>query len=239
MYTLVTGATSDIGKAICYELATDGNKLFLLDVSEDILQKVCDSLPGHGHRYLAVDFTDSDMYVQQFMQYTKQEKIEISKAVFAAGLFAITPLSLAKYDFVKRNFDIALFSIIQLMQILTKKTLNNDNLHSVVFVSSISAKIGTSGYSIYSSVKAGMLGLMHSLSVELAPKVRINAVLPGGIRTQTTKFLYTNNSTIDKRYILGEGFPGDVAQVVSFLLSDKARWITGHELVVDGGYTMN
>ena len=239
MYTLVTGATSDIGKAICTELAMSGHKLLLLDLSEDSLQELVTQLPNEGHRFVALDFTNKEEYLETFVHYMKQEHIDVTYAVFAAGIFAIKPLKLVKYEYIKQNFDIALFSIIQLLQVLTNKIINKNNLRSVVFVSSISAKIGTKGYAIYSSVKAGMLGLMHSLAVELAPRVRINAVLPGAIHTRTTDFLYQANPQIDKRYILGEGFPADVATVVIFLLSDKARWVTGQEMVIDGGWTNN
>lgn len=240
MYTLVTGATSDIGKAICSELAKSGYKLFLLDLKEDYLQEFVKTLPNSAeHRFLALDFSILEESSQFFGHFLKQEHIEVSYAVFAAGLFSIKPLKLVKYDFIKQNFDIALFSIIQLMQVLTNKLINRDNLHSVVFVSSISAKMGTKGYAIYSTVKSGMLGLMHSLAIELAPQVRINAILPGAIHTKTTDFLYQANPQLDKRYVLGEGYPVDVANSVSFLLSDKARWITGQELVIDGGWTIN
>ena len=88
-------------------------------------------------------------------------------------------------------------------------------------------------------MKASLLGWMKSLAVELAPRVRVNAVLPGGIRTKTTSFIYDMQEAPDPRYLLGEGRKTDVSDMVDFLLSDKSRWVTGQSFVVDGGLTIH
>ncbi|MBR5678451.1 MAG: SDR family oxidoreductase [Paludibacteraceae bacterium] len=238
MYTLVTGATSDIGRVICQTLTEAGHTLLLTDLSEDALKDVCQSLSGANHRYLALDFTDVEKAQNDFKEYIVCEQLPVSNAVFAAGIFATKPIKMVDYAFIKKNFDVALFSIIELTQVLANKRINGTNLQGVVMVSSVSAKFGTKGYAIYSAVKSAMLGLVHSLAAELAP-VRVNAVLPGGIHTKTTDFIYQANPEIDRRYVLGEGKPEDVANAVAFLLSDKSRWITGQEMVVDGGWSRN
>ena len=238
MYTLVTGATSDIGRVICQTLAEAGHTLLLTDISEEALKETTHALSGVNHRYLALDFSDVEKAQNDFKEFIVHEQLSISNAVFAAGIFAIKPIKMVDYAFIKKNFDVALFSIIELSQVLTNKRINGTNLQGVVVVSSVSAKFGTKGYAIYSAVKSAMLGLVHSLAAELAP-VRVNAVLPGGIHTKTTDFIYQANPNIDPRYMIGEGKPEDVANAVAFLLSDKSRWITGQELVVDGGWSRN
>lgn len=238
MYTLVTGATSDIGRVICQTLAEAGNTLLLTDLSKEALKEVCQVLKGSNHRYLALDFLDVVKAQNDFSEFIVREQLPISNAVFAAGIFAIKPIKMVDYAFIKKNFDVALFSIIELTQVLDNKRINGSNLQGVVMVSSVSAKFGTKGYAIYSAVKSAMLGLVHSLAAELAP-VRVNAVLPGGIHTKTTDFIYQANPNTDPRYMIGEGKPEDVANAVAFLLSDKSRWITGQEMVVDGGWSVN
>ena len=110
---------------------------------------------------------------------------------------------------------------------------------NVVVISSVNAKLGTKGYAVYGSVKSAMLGFVKSMAVELSPTVRVNAVLPGAIRTRTTNFLYeAQEGEINPRYLLGEGQCGDVANAIDFLLSDNSRWITGQEFIVDGGLTI-
>jgi NAD(P)-dependent dehydrogenase (short-subunit alcohol dehydrogenase family) len=99
--------------------------------------------------------------------------------------------------------------------------------------------MGTKGYGVYGAVKAALLGLMKSLAAELAPRVRVNAVLPGGIRTRATNFLYEMQDAPDPRYLLGDGQKTDISDMVEFLLSDKSRWVTGQGFVVDGGLSIH
>ena len=238
-YTLVTGATSDIGKQICHTLVEDGHTLLLSDVSEDSLKDVVLSLKGDNHKIIALDLSDVEGSKMNLTSFIREWNVEISHVVFAAGIFAIKPLNLISYEFVKKNFDIAVFSILLLSQVLASKKINGNNLKSIVMISSISALMGTKGYITYSAVKSSMLGILKSLAAELSPRVRVNAVLPGAIRTRTTNFLYESQEMLNSRYLLGEGQTFDISNTVSFLLSDKARWITGQALVVDGGFVIS
>lgn len=237
-YTLVTGATSDIGRQICSTLEKSGHHLLLTDLMLDALEETVRGLqfPDH-HLILSLDFSDVESAKIQLQDYMSSNQIQVSYAVFAAGIFSVKPLRSLDYPFLKKNFDIALFSVIALMQLLSSKKMNANNLESVVMVSSVSALMGTKGYSIYGSVKAAMLGLMKSLAAELSPRVRVNAVLPGGIKTRTTSFLFDSQDGPNPRYLLGDGNPSDIADMIDFLLSNKSRWITGQSFVVDGGLT--
>ena len=113
-----------------------------------------------------------------------------------------------------------------------------DNRHgTIVNVSSIYGKTGGSLESIYSSCKAGIIGLTKSLAVEYAPFVRVNAVAPGCIETKMT----SNLSALDKECIVDAtplerlGTPQDVANAIYFLASDESSFITGEVLSVTGG----
>ena len=237
-YTLITGATSDIGRQICHTLVEEGHTLLLSDLSEDALNEVKSSLKGN-HKILPLNLSNVDESRTTLEIFIKENGIEVLYAVFAAGVFAIKPLKLINYEFVKKNFDIAIFSMLILTQVLMSKKTNGSNLKGIVMISSVSAVMGTKGYIIYSAVKASMLGMVKSLAAELSPNVRVNAVLPGAIRTRTTNFLYESQDSPNPRYLLGDGKASDVSNVISFLLSEKARWITGQEIIVDGGFIIS
>lgn len=239
-YTLITGATSDIGIQICKTLEESGHCLLLTDLKQDALDVARNSLQNPNlHQVLALDLSNVEQSKEVLTSFLKEKSINVSKAVFAAGIFAVKPLRMIDYNFLKLSYDIAVFSIFSIMQVIASKKTNGYALESVVVISSVNAKMGVKGYSVYASLKASMLGLMKSLAVELAPKVRVNAVMPGGIRTRTTQFLYNAEEGINPRYVLGEGKSQDVSNTIDFLLSDKSRWITGQEFVVDGGLTIN
>ena len=236
-YTLITGATSDIGRQICKTLEDNGHFLLLTDLKQEDLNETVSGLHNpEKHRALSLDLSDVEEAKVSLQSYIMENDIQISHAVFAAGIFAIKPLRVLDYTFIKRNFDIALFSIFEITQLLASKKVNKDALKCIVMISSVSAIMGTKGYTVYSAVKSGMLGLMKSLAAELSPKVRVNAVMPGGVRTRTTQFLYeANEGFMNPRYLLGEGSPVDIANAVEYLLSEKSKWMTGQEIVVDGG----
>lgn len=239
-YTLITGATSDIGVQICKTLEESGHRLLMTDLRQESLEELRNNLHNSNqHQVLALDLSNVEQSKEVLTSFMKEKGISVSKAVFAAGIFAVKPLRMIDYSFLKMSYDIAVFSIFSIMQVIASKKTNGDVLDSVVMISSVNSRMGVKGYSVYASLKASMLGLVKSLAVELAPKVRVNAILPGGIKTRTTQFLYNAEDGVNPRYILGEGKCTDVSNLVDFLLSDKSEWITGQEFVVDGGLTIN
>jgi NAD(P)-dependent dehydrogenase (short-subunit alcohol dehydrogenase family) len=116
--------------------------------------------------------------------------------------------------------------------------VNKGALRSITFISSTNSRLGANGYSAYAASKAALNALSLSLAVELGPAVRVNAVLPGIIETEMNKDHFANPefaASMRATHPLGLGRPEDVADAVEFLASDRARWITGQEIVVDGG----
>jgi NAD(P)-dependent dehydrogenase (short-subunit alcohol dehydrogenase family) len=127
-----------------------------------------------------------------------------------------------------------------MVRILAKKKVNQTNLKTVIFISSAASKLGERGNSVYAASKGAIDSLTKSLAVELAPNVRVNAVLPGMVRTNMSSSTLDDRehvAEIGKNYPLGFGDVADVAALVRFLVSEEARWITGQHLIVDGGRT--
>ena len=113
---------------------------------------------------------------------------------------------------------------------------------SIVFISSVMGVVGENGKTLYSMTKGALISAVKSMSVELAPrKIRVNAISPGMVETPMSKnAIYSRNEEsldkLRKMHPLGFGKPEDVANASVFLLSDASRWITGTNLIVDGGY---
>ena len=239
-YTLITGATSDIGIQIAKVLEQSGHSVLFTDLSEEALSAARQQMnEPQKHLILSLDLSQVEECKNTLTQYLTEKSIYISCAVFAAGVFGLKSIKMIDYGFLKRSFDIAVFSVYSLIQVLSSKKANGGVLKSLVFISSVNAKIGTKGYTIYAGVKSAMLGMMKSFAVELAPKVRVNAVLPGAVRTKTTAFIFDSQEGTNPRYLLGDGEPLDIANAIDFLLSEKSKWITGQEIIVDGGLTVN
>lgn len=238
-YTLITGATSDIGIQIAKTLEESGHKIIFSDYSkESLLVAIQQMSHPEEHCILPLDLSDVEESKNQLTMFISSTGISISHAVFAAGIFAVKPIKMIDYTFLKKSFDIAVFSIYAIVQALSSKRINGNTLKSIVLISSVNTKIGSKGYSVYAGLKSAMIGMVKSFAVELAPRVRVNAVLPGAIKTRTTAFIFDSQDEPNPRYLLGDGKPTDVANLIEFLLSDRSSWITGQEFVVDGGLTI-
>ena len=135
-----------------------------------------------------------------------------------------------------------LFAGAALVKALMNRKVNAGALKSVVFISSNISNFGAKAFSVYGASKGAVDSLMRSLAVELAPRVRVNSVLPGGVRTAMTEHMYQDENLVNRiaaAYPLGLGEVKDIYMTVNFLLSDAARWVTGQQFTVDGGRTIN
>ena len=152
------------------------------------------------------------------------------------------PLKMITTDTIHTTFATNVFSAALIIKVLLNRKLNNSALNAIVLISSNISNFGAKAFSIYGSSKAGLDGLIRSLAIELAPKVRINSVLPGSIKTAMTESIFEDKETVKRMeatYPLGLGDTNDIFEMVEFLLSEKARWITGQQFTVDGGRTIN
>jgi NAD(P)-dependent dehydrogenase (short-subunit alcohol dehydrogenase family) len=133
-------------------------------------------------------------------------------------------------------------SAVEIINTLLKKKTNPSGLSNIVFVSSIWARFGARGHSAYCASKSALDGFMRALAVELAPTARVNSILPGAIQTTMAEGGFSDPAILEKLlldYPLGTGRADDIASAVEFVLSAGARWLTGQEIVLDGGRTIN
>jgi len=236
-YTLITGASSGFGRSIAQKLAPS-RRLLLAGRNMERLEATRNSCEAPERHLLWVrDLSQLDGIGDELASLLIEKKIGIEHFIHSAGVPGIQLARANEMAFVTQLFNVNLFSAMEIIRPLTQKRVNNGALRSITFISSIATRLGASGYAVYAASKGAVNAMSLSLAVELAPAVRVNAVLPGIVETRMTKEYFTDASFVSF-YPLGFGHPEDIANAVEFLTSDRARWITGQEIVVDGGRTV-
>jgi NAD(P)-dependent dehydrogenase (short-subunit alcohol dehydrogenase family) len=234
----VTGASSGIGRAVAIECSGMGASLIITGRNQIRLNETFEKLDGTGHKQVSGDLKSvNDLK-------TIVEKLpSLDGLVHAAGIARPVPVTFLTEEIINDvmgiNFNAPL---IITQQLLKQKKINKNS--SIVFISSISGTLCSSvGGSIYSASKGAVNGLIKGMALDLAPKsIRVNSVTPGMVSTG----IYSDGSITDeqlqedmKRYPLKRyGKPEEIAWSVIYLLSDASLWVTGSNLLIDGGYTL-
>lgn len=240
-YTLITGASSGLGRATALELSKYSN-VILHGRDADKLNEVKE-LCGKGHNHLIWTYDLSSLEaIEASLIQLLSEDVLINNYVHCAGQIEMTPLRGLDLMHITEILNINLVSALLIIKILASKKYNKDTLRAAVFVSSNLSNHGAKAMATYGASKGGLDNMMKCLAVELAPKVRLNSILPGAIHTPMTEFIFSDPNVLERmeqQYPLGIGRVDQIADVIRFLLSDQASWITGQQIVVDGGRTTN
>lgn len=235
---LVTGASSGIGRATAIECSKLGAKVIITARNIDRLAQTLNELEGVGHQSILCDLNDEDAIDKMV-----SELPEIQGLVNNAGFTKILPIQFFGKEDVNSILQVNTIAPILLLQKLLKKKKIKKGA-SVVFTSSL-AGLGccTVGNSMYTASKGAISAFIRCAALELAPKnIRVNAVCPGMIDTGILDSGTVTKEQLEedmKNYPLGRyGKPEEVALAMIYLLSDASSWVTGDNLIIDGGLTI-
>lgn len=237
---VVTGGGSGIGAETCRRMAAEGAQVAVLDLNAENADAVAKEIDGLSY---AVDVTDFDA-LSAALRDASERMGGLSLLYNNAGGSTLSPIHDYEVAEWRRIVDLNLTGVFHGFKAGAPLILKNGR-GAIVSTASISGTRPAAGEAPYAAAKAAVIALTASAALEYAPTIRVNAVSPGMIRTPLTELL------LDQRGIGLEdrqqaktpldriGTPGDVADVVVFLCSDLARFVTGQNLVVDGGMTLH
>lgn len=242
LYTLITGASSGIGRETAIHLSAS-RKLILHGREAERLEetrRLCSN--PERHVFWNLELREICQIEDSLTKIIEQHKVAVESFVHCAGMFNLMPIRMVELAIAREMMDVNFLSAVEIVRLLVRKRINQSHLRGIVFVSSTASMFGARGLNLYCASKGALDAFMRGIAVELAPGVRVNSVLPGAVRTAMTEGMFNDPETLDRLQIgcpLGVGKLSDIASAVEFLLSDQSRWITGQQLVVDGGRTVN
>lgn len=242
---VITGGASGIGAEAARRLAAEGAQVVVADIQLEAAQQVADEI-GAAARAVRTDVSnEDDVAAAVELAVSAFGRLDV---MFAnAGVFgAYGPIHIADMAAVDATWAIDLRGVFLSMK-HAARVMREQRSGVIIATTSPAAVTGGVGNHAYSAAKAGIQGLMRSVAAELRPhRVRVNAVMPGAVISAMTADLVLGDATaIDRITALlakdaaaeRPGYPSDIAAAVSYLASSDAEFVTGHTLVVDGGYT--
>lgn len=228
---IITGAAQGIGKQIAWQFANDGAIVYACD-RQDFTSE------NSRIRPLVMDVTDANSVKTAFMQIYKAEG-RIDCLVNNAGIVYNRKIGMIIREETERMFLVNVIAVLEMIQLVSRLMARNGG-GSIVNIASVTAILGSPGQVAYSATKGAIIAMTKSAAKELASQgIRVNAVAPGIVKTERFAELYeANGEKIDariQRIALGRlGTPEDIANACSFLASDRASYISGQILGVDG-----
>jgi len=234
---LITGATSGIGGAIA-RLLSQNYDLVLHGRNHEKIEKLLSTLSPGNHIVWEYDLNKVETLQADFEKFVADHQLVIHKFVHSAGMVKMTAMRSVDLQMLQESTNVNAFSAILLTASLMKGRIAAKSLDSIVYISSVTGFVGTRGKALYGASKGMLSAFVKASAVEFAPKVRVNAICPAAVETEMSRELLSDpvlREACARRHPMGIGKPENISGMVEFLLSDKASWITGQQIFIDGG----
>jgi NAD(P)-dependent dehydrogenase (short-subunit alcohol dehydrogenase family) len=232
---IITGASRGIGLAVAQALATAGANVVITSRKQDTAEEAAAQIAGSalGVAAHAVDEDQARRCVDLALETFGSVDILVNNAGTNP---AYGPMIQQDHARFAKVFDVNLWAPLLWTELATRAWMGEHG-GSVINTASIGGLSHEAGVGLYNTTKAALIYLTKQLALELSPKIRVNAVAPGVVRTRLSEALWKDHeprvAACTALSRIGE--PDDVAAAVVFLASDAAAWITGETMVIDGG----
>ncbi len=238
---IVTGAAVGIGKGIALSLAEAGAKVVIADIKEKELNQTLTEIKGLDADGLAIicDVSKTED-IDNLVKKTLEKYTRIDILVNNAGIYPFKPFTDISFDDWKQLMGINLDGVYDLTRSVVSKMIEQEYGKIINIASIAGTTVGYEQLVHYSTSKAGLDGFTKALAMELAKhNINVNAISPGAIKTHgTSKLPDEQIKQIEMMIPLGRmGLPKDIANAVVFLASNRASFITGQNIIIDGGQT--
>jgi len=251
---IVTGGAQGIGKAIAFRLAEAGAGVMIADLNQDAAAATAAEIRSRGGRSGSrLADAQSAVHAEEVVEATAAAFGSVDILVNNAGIFPLVPFLHATEEIWDRVLDTNLKSVFLYSRAAAAAMMRGGKGGKIINLASIDALHPNGMAAHYNASKGGVLMLTKALALELAPhKILVNSVSPGGIATpgtQAARDNVTRATGIPPEQIIGGwvqrvplgrmGEPDDIAKVVLFLAGSAADYITGENILVDGGYLLS
>jgi NAD(P)-dependent dehydrogenase (short-subunit alcohol dehydrogenase family) len=240
---VITGAASGIGQATALAISEAGANVILLDINEEGLIQTQKQIDKQKSLLFTIDLTKYELF-EEIISQSVDKFGKLHGFVHSAGIEYTLPIKSMKPEHYMKLFSINTIAGFELARIISKKKYHGNNGASFIFIASVTGLVSRPGIAGYSASKGAIISGVRSIALELANKnIRVNCISPGTVKTDLIQKML-NKLEPDQRekrlgeYPLGIGNPEDIGNLALFLLSDNSRWITGSNVVIDGGYTL-
>jgi NAD(P)-dependent dehydrogenase (short-subunit alcohol dehydrogenase family) len=238
---LITGASRGIGFGIAERLIAEGARVAITARKAESLEAAAKHLGGPDHAIWIAGRADDTEHQQAAIDATLAAFGRIDVLVNNTGISPVAgPVSQTPPEALLKTFAVNVGSALAWTGRAVAAGLGERPGASIVNVASVAGLRPSPPIGLYGASKAALIHLTAELAVELAPRVRVNAVAPAVVRTKFAEMLYVGREDeVASHYPLGRlGDPADIAAAVAFLAGDDAAWITGQTVTIDGGLTL-
>ncbi len=241
---IVTGGANGIGKAIALEFAKQGAKVVICDIDKVAGKEVVNQIERLGYKaiFVKADVTKKND-VQRTIKRTIKDFEKIDVLINNAGIFIQEKISKIKEEEWDNLINTNLKGMYLFISCIAEHMIEHKR-GKIISIGSIFGEVGYNNTSVYSAANGGIISLTKAVALELAPyRINVNIVSPGIIATKMNEDVLTNPEL--KKKIISNipleriGIPEEIADAVVFLASNRSDFITGHNLIVDGGWTIH